>query len=280
MLDPRQGQLRGLVVGPGTKYRWADGPPQWWTDRDLRTSDTPLAGAHGIRGGKDRYGAQTLTGTLHLLGDDETDLGELIDAVEAAFAPSDDDLEFTTYFLGRERVRFGRARKLAVTVADSPVSDTATAVFQFDALDPFEYSADEHSLSSGPAEPGAGFSVPFTPPFSLPAGTVGIIPATNAGTAPAPWVATIEGPSSGIKLTNLTSGDVLDLSANGGLVLADGDTLTLDSRDRSVTLNGTASRSLNLSVGARWWWLDPDATPIQFDADGGTLTLAWRDAWY
>lgn len=279
-MDPRQAQLRDLLIGPGTKYRWADGPPQWWSERDLRTSDTPRAGGHGIRGGRDRYGAQTLTGTLHLLGDDEADLASLVDAVEAAFAPSDTDLGFTTHFLGRERIRFGRPRKLAVVPVDSPTSDTATATFQFDALDPFSYSADLHSISTGPSAPGAGFAVPFTPPFTLPAGTAGIVSAANAGTAPAPWTATIVGPAGGIKLTNLASGDVLDLSANGGLVLADGDTLTLDSSDRSVVLNGSASRALNLSVGARWWWLDPGTTQIQFDADGGTLTFSWRDAWY
>jgi hypothetical protein len=65
--------------------------------------------------------------------------------------------------------------------------------------------------------------------------------------------------------------------------IAEGDTLTIDTDERTVRLNGTANRrGLLDSVATRWFELPPypaviELLPEAFAGQGG-LRIRWRDA--
>jgi hypothetical protein len=274
-----QYQIRDLLLGVGTKYRWDQPLPNWWGGATVRTNDTPYPAAHGVRGGRDLYGSKTVLGRLHVLGDNAIDLQSRFDDLAAAWAPSDEDLPFVAKVLGNKRRRYGRPRRLEAVTDHAIAGHMLTAALEFEALDPFVYSDTEHTVTIGVPAPGTGFTPPFTPPFTLGASSGGFASVVNAGSVSGSWTARLDGP-----LTNPAislNGRILDLSANGGLILGASDFALLDARARSILLNGVADRRINLTLGSRWFDLDPSANPIGFAADAGTgsLTLSWRDVW-
>lgn len=107
----------------------------------------------------------------------------------------------------------------------------------------------------------------------------------NAGDAIAYPVWTINGPASAITLTNQTTGKALALTASGGLSLASGDALTIDTRptDQREGLQVTNQDGLNLfnyiAAGSGLWWLEPGSNTFQIDLSGATsdtqITLSW-----
>lgn len=283
-----QMQLRNLVVGPETPYCWADEVPNWWGFDSLRTSDTQRTSTHGVRGGRDLLGAKTMTGQVLAQATDKDTLSGLIDAFMAAWAPSDDDIPVVAMFLNQKRRRYGRPRRALpgprLTTRFSRVAKFGSLItFQFDALDPFTYSDVEHSASTSLPVSGGGFAVPFTPPFTVPASASdGFLSAPNVGTAPAPWTARLDGPLFRPVLTHATSGRILHFTANGGLDIAAGDYVILDSQRKSVLYNGVGDRRLNLLLGQGWFDLAVGANSIGLAADtgSGSVTFYWRDTYF
>lgn len=110
----------------------------------------------------------------------------------------------------------------------------------------------------------------------------------NGGQIEAWPVITITGPGSNPTLTNLTTGEVLELSANGGLSLVAGETVTIDTNERGAT-----RKTILDGGGANLW---PYATPasdmwplvvgdnlIRVQMDGATVAssvvLSFRRRW-
>jgi hypothetical protein len=125
----------------------------------------------------------------------------------------------------------------------------------------------------------AGVTFPVTAPFTVP--TVGTGPSqqtlTNAGTIATRPVVTFAGPLVDPQIANLSQGKTLSFT----ITLASGDLLAVDFDRRSVTLNGTASRSNTLNSTAAWWDLDPGGNDIKFTAGGGSgsATITYRSSW-
>lgn len=85
---------------------------------------------------------------------------------------------------------------------------------------------------------------------------------------------TITGPGESPVLTNLLTGDSLDLSANGGLTIAAGETVTIDTRPymKSVTLNdGTNLYPYLTDAGSDFWPLQPTSQQVEIAMSGATL---------
>lgn len=124
----------------------------------------------------------------------------------------------------------------------------------------------------------------FRPPFSLGASSGGGLSVTNQGNRAAPWTARLDGPLTYPEITHTQTGKRLYLSfdANGGVDLAAGQTLILDSKTRSVLLGGTADQRSKLTIDSEWWDLPPGQNDFTFRADDGTgtLTVTARDAWH
>lgn len=287
-MELRADEADALVIGPGTAYRYPTDWVQWWAAPGVRTFDLERAGANGYVAGRDLLGKQATTLLVQILADDADDLRAKIDAWKAACAARSTGLvTLRANLLGETRLRYGRFRvpgevrsRGRVTLGGFVVDGSA----MFESLDALTYGDDLNTAATSRLQEGAGFTPPFTPPFTLGASVGGTVDAYNAGTMPAPWSAVLTGPLTYPTISHLTLGRKLSLafSANGGVDLATGDTLTIDSATRSVLLNGTADRRSQLTVDSAWWDLAPGSNPFQLDADAGagTLTVSWRDAYF
>lgn len=275
-------EVRGQLFGPGTP--WRVGGLDRWSSRTVRADDTDREASHGAILGRDLINAQVRGLQLNTgHGNGVTDPIELVglrDDVREAWATEAVDVPIVYQLGGQKRLRWGRTRDIDLDENQITVG-YMTADLEFLDRDGVEYSAVEHVTSTPPETPGAGFAVPFTPPFSLPAGVVGSFDATNAGRVPGPWTARILGPTNTLSppfVEHLGTGESLDFSANGGLEIPAGSWVDLDSSNRSVRLGGVTDRRLNLSTFSRWFSLAPGINQIRF-AGSGTLEFRWRDTW-
>lgn len=289
-LTDGQAELRAdsdaaLVIGDGTNYAWADDGPQWWASPAVRTTDQDRTNTDGVTPGRDLLGSHVTTLQVLLLGDSASDVGDRIDTWKAACARASDELVTVRLCaLGRTRRRYGRFRIVGdVDAHEARTGWMAIGACQFEALDPRTYGDDEHTASTPRVQPGSGFSVPFTPPFSLGAAVGGTINATNDGNTAGPWTARLDGPLTYPEISHLESGRrlSLDLTANGGVTLGTGEWLDFDSQSRSILLNGTTDRRTQLTIDSDWWSLLPGANTFTLAADDGTgeLTVSWRDTY-
>lgn len=277
-----QVEIRGYLLGPGTP--WRVGGLEAWSSRAVRAEDTPRASSHGAILGRDLINAHTRGLRLNTgHGNRITTPAELValrDEIREAWATQATDIPVVYQLGGHKRLRFGRTRGIDLVEDDLTVG-YLQAQLEFVDRDGVEYSADEHTVATGPDEPGPGFTPPFTPPVTLPAGLVGTFNAANAGRISAPWTARITGPTGAGGapfIQHLGTGEALDFSANGGLDIPAGQWVDIDSASRSVLINGNADRRLNLATFSRWFSLAPGANDLRF-AGSGTLDFTWRDAW-
>lgn len=140
----------------------------------------------------------------------------------------------------------------------------------------------------GPARlliPGLGAEGLAEPYDFGPPGSTGALTATNSGGAPAHPVIEFRGPVSMPSLTNVTSGDVLEYD----LDLAEGDVLTVDTAEGTVTLNATTSRLYTAtarSVPEQSFALWPGTADMAYRAAPGSsdpaasVTVRWRSAYW
>lgn len=281
----RAGDDAALVIGDGTVFTWHADGPDWWSSVEIVTTDQKRAGANGYTPGRDLLGKHSTTLIVNVLADSESEAGDYIDAWKAATAYNASELvTLRLNALDRTRRRVGRFRKSDAIASLARKGYVVACATMFEALDGRTYGDTLNTAVTTPVAPGAGFAAPFVAPFTLPASTLGIATLTNAGNAPAPWTARLDGPLTGITVSHLQSGRRLDLSftANGSLELAAGDYVLLDSDARSVLLNGTADRRTQLTIDSTWWDLDPGDNSFELAADtgAGTLTVSAYDAFH
>jgi phage-related protein len=94
-----------------------------------------------------------------------------------------------------------------------------------------------------------------------------------------PWTATLIGPVVNPRLENISTGETLYFEGELGV----GDELTVDSLNRSIVLNGNASRYSWLAVGSQWFSLAPGETSIRYAGStvgaGARYAIAFESAW-
>lgn len=100
--------------------------------------------------------------------------------------------------------------------------------------------------------------------------------ATNSGNFRAAWVLTVTGAAAGpIVLTRTAPGATRTISVT--TAVPGGQTLVIDSRARSVVLNGVNRYDL-VTATPEWFDLEPGANTIGY-AGGGTFSLDWNASW-
>ncbi|WP_435865074.1 phage distal tail protein [Streptomyces spectabilis] len=144
------------------------------------------------------------------------------------------------------------------------------------------------TVAVGPSRlliPGLGAEGLAEPYDFGPPGSTGALTATNSGGAPAHPLIEFRGPVSMPSLTNITSGDVLEYD----LDLAEGDVLTVDTAEGTVTLNATTSRLYTAtarSVPEGSFVISPGSADMAFRAAPGSsdpaasVTVRWRSAYW
>jgi hypothetical protein len=147
------------------------------------------------------------------------------------------------------------------------------------AADPTRYGVDAHSATLAPFTPGAGRTYNLAPPRVYGGlGTDGRTTVTNRGNANTPLTVTFYGPSKNPTL-QLIGGARLQLL----MTLGDGEWVTIDSAQRSVLYNGSASRRQFLSGDSRWIYLPPGPSDLFYtvavNSGVGQCVATWRDGW-
>lgn len=245
---------------------------------DMDTNDSPRMGVDGDWRGEDFARGRTFTVKLDNVAATDSALADALASFKAAFGVRrSTDAAFRFRFGGEVAKRiYCRTVKRSIPDDYGRITRLMPAVVQLRAADPRIYADDQSNGSTLIGSTGAGMSWPATWDLSWGgASSAGQIDAANDGDADAPWTATLSG-----QLVNpylVCGGHRLSFTGT----VETGDFLTLDSLNRTVLLNGAASRYEWVDVGAEWFQLTPGANTVQFGADSGDgiLTLVWRSTW-
>lgn len=201
---------------------------------------------------------------------------DLTDDLVAAWAPSSVDIDLTVTMARGARVRRGRPSLIDVDYSGLTQGVVRTRCV-FEAFDWRWYDASTKSVTVSVAGTTGGITTPIDTTggiTSTGSGSTGDASVVNAGTAPAPWTAYINGPVTTPRL--IMAGQTLELLGD----VPAGSTLVVDSYNGTIRLDG-ASRPWK-SFESVWWEIPPGTSTFSFRAAAGTgsATLIWQDASY
>lgn len=279
-----QWQLRDLVFGAHTPYA-VQGDTNPFTMQVRADQGGPRAWAHGGWSGVE-WQAERVVPIRLLVDVGADDVPAVIDAlhaISAAFRASHVDLPLTFVLGGREYLLWGRPRMVE---PDTSLLGVGKAFVRcaFVALDPMIYSSTEHTAGPlGLPVWSGGLTVPFTVPFAIEATQIsGSVTLTNAGTAEVGLLLRVDGPVTQPRVS-VTDPDGVTTSLRVDLNLPAGQWLDIDTRARTVLLNGDPAASRRGQAVGDWPLLQPGTSTLRFAAaeeGAGTVTARWRDGWW
>jgi hypothetical protein len=128
-----------------------------------------------------------------------------------------------------------------------------------------------------PISSGGGFGIPFAMPFAMNVGALNTISVTNNGNYPAYPVFTFTGKLTNPSLTNLTTGDQINI--NYSLTSAT-DQIVVDTYKRTVVILPSGNNGRQY-VSGKFWTVPVGQSSIVLgnanQSDGGTCTVTFRD---
>jgi len=248
----------------------------------VRKSDNVLLRRHGKQAGGDFLGERTITLELDIYGASTAAMQSRVDEFAAAFTTGDE--QALTFQLpgaaggGVGRV-MARVRKRKVQQGLNLVNGLTRATVQLVATDPRIYTDLQQSAVTGlpVTSGGVTFNATFNATFGT-TGTSGSILTPNNGSFSAPVSLKIVGPVTDPSVENLSTGEILSFTGT----ISAGTYYIVNTADRTVLLNGTASRYSELDAASTWLQLRPGVNDLQFRADAfhadASLTATWRSA--
>lgn len=144
------------------------------------------------------------------------------------------------------------------------------------------FTGEERAITLLPNAPSSevGMTPPLVPPLVLDVADDehhGII--RNDGSVPAYWRAQVDGPADGVAIRNDTTGETVSLE---GLNLLVGQTLIVDSYERSVTVDGE-SRYAAVDPASSWWRVPVGesqvSAPVSAWATPAQVWFRWSDTY-
>lgn len=278
-MTPWTAELQGLTIGAGTGYRWAT-MPEGFGVSDYRSQDAMLPRQDGVVAGDDRLSGRMITFDVHVLGTSAVTAEQAANTLKGVFSPLQADVEMSFNLSGGVDgyTVFGRPRSCPVVLDKKFLGGALRARCSFWATDPRLFGAEVTTIIALPAGT-AGLLFPAEAPFvfgGLSSPGEAII--NVGGEYDTDWTATFAGPVTAPRIEHVELGRALSFPT---LSIAIGETLVLDSRTKSVLLNGTTSRYSSLSSGSRWWVLSTGPHTIRFRAGSGTgdVTIRHRPAY-
>lgn len=275
-----QVQIRDLIIGPGTPYRFVKGQHFNPFNRAVRADQGGArAWAHGSWSGAEWAEQVAVPMRLVVLATGAADYADRLHDLLAAFAPSSTDLELTFCLGGVEYLMRGRPRM--VDPESRHIDGHVYVQAAWVALDPGIYSATQHQVQVGLPIATGGLTLPVAAPFSIEAEFVsGRRPITNAGTRDTGLQLRVDGPVETPQISLLTDAGTTTLRVH--VTVESGQWLDIDTAARTVYLNGMASRR-GKATGS-WPVLPPGTAEVAFAAASyeaaARLTVQWRDAWH
>lgn len=254
---------------------------QGWYGYTLRGNNIERPSRHGTHPGLKRANERVIEVELTALDDDPTALTTIRTATALDEDPIEEPLVLRAGLATPQYVLARLERFHIPTDADWSYGHHR-ATLQWIATDPRRYSVTEHTESIGlPLGATGGLTLPATFPLAFGSGTGGgQLILTNAGDTSTWPTFTVTGPVTGPLITNTTTGRLLQFAA--GFTVEDGQTMTVDTDARSVTINGVSRR--DALVIAQWFPLTPGDTTVTFAGTGAydpaaSFAASWRDAW-
>lgn len=248
---------------------------------DVRADDQMRSRAHGQWANVDYLGGRTIQASIivtspHPSGSTWQALSQALVAGQAAESTLTATLPGVA--MGSTVQVGARVRRLSLPIDLDYTVGVGRAEVEWHCTDPRIYSSTLTTLSTSQAVSSGGLVFPAVAPLAF-AGSAsgGQITATNAGEFPAPWVATISGPVTDPRLENITTGQTVAFTGT----VDSGQTLVVSSLDRTVLLNGTASRYSWLVGTSQWFDLAAGDNTIRFAGTSGTgsLSFSFRSVW-
>ncbi|RSS59581.1 phage distal tail protein [Streptomyces sp. WAC01280] len=287
---PGQVQYGDLLLGSGTAYRWRT--ITGWEDLPALDSSSALRpDAHGAFPGV--LLAQTRTIGLDgiTVRAPRDQIGGAVGMLNAATAPRFDEIPLVVWLdeRGPLLVHARAVRRAIPATIGYQLGVITGAAIQWEASDPRRYGVDEQTVSTGLPAPEPGLD--WGPAVGLDwadgldwglGGLTGNVGAVNGGDADTSPVITFKGPVTTPRLSQ-EDGRVLEYD----ITLTADETLTVDTREGTVVLNGSASRlytATSRSVPEQAFTLAPGTTSLSFRAEthsaAATCTVQWRSAYW
>ncbi|MEV7358270.1 hypothetical protein [Kitasatospora sp. NPDC091276] len=268
-----------LLGGPGSVVLHE--PSGLLDSPEVRSSDRTLLQRHGASAGTDYLGARVVQLGFTVL-DDTSALADVL----RAFQPGAGDkvLRFAVPGVAGGRGRLvARVRKRSAPLGAVYAAGAARVDVELWAADPLLYADQESTARVLPVSPRG--SVPVFPmrfPWGfMRAGAVFISPPADIavdGNTPTWPVYSITGPVVNPTISNRVTGEKLTVQ----LTVPTAEVLTIDTRSRSVLLNG-ASRYGALTPDSVWFPFRPGVLRLEFDDLLGDKSrgadVRWRSAW-
>ena len=247
---------------------------------DVRTADVPRPRDHGLIRGGDFLGGRTVTIEMEVSGSSAAEMEESLRALQllnTSIGLTEQPLVFMLPGQVKRRIN-ARVRNRAVSVdIRYAVGPLASATVQFFSSDPRIYANAQSSANFSLPSSSGGLGWPLGWPVGWGSATSGAQICTNNGTFQTQPLVTFTGPLTAPSIQNVTSGETWRCTYD----LQSGDTLVVDFDQRTVLLNGTASRYSYVSSSSVWWELAPGSSNVMIGANAGSgsASMTWYDAW-
>jgi hypothetical protein len=222
----------------------------------------------------------TLEGTLYCVGTHDQ-LWAQLDALKQDYAPGQGNQPLYMKMPGQvQRVIYCKSMGIRYSLESVTRTGQVPIQITLQAGDPTWYTDGEIAQTLNlVADAATGFGFPQGFPLSFGSPTsISTVTVTNGGNKPAGARINIPGPVVNPKILHDTSGAYLEFN----ITLVSGDYLDIDLLNRTVVLNGSASRYNTKTPSSRWFMLQPGANQIRFLASAVTASVAtvyFKSAW-
>lgn len=205
-----------------------------------------------------------------------------VDSLKANWAPSS-ALSKLYFKSPGVTERFLWVKSLGVRYNWSTLRRLGQAEIQFSAFaeDPriYDVTSITRTISLGATVfTGFAFSLGFDFGFGGVSTTADEVIVTNTGNRPSPPMLTIYGPATNPRILN----DTLSKEMQFNITLSAGETLVVDTKNKTVRLNGTTNRR-NTLVAPTWFYLAPGDNSIRYRAESADptsyLEIVFSPAW-
>jgi hypothetical protein len=243
----------------------------------------------GIRDDSAFVGGRAITFSL-MLNNNALPTQTLLDIVRPYFSPRYRPVLIWSHAGSRDDTR-----RTVVRGIDAPLpvarAKFPTLVCSFLAADAQIFSEGLNQRTFGPSasvESGRSYDETYDKdfPFSSPVGSTIV---TNGGNGFADWTTTLIAGDGTMVNPSLFINDLeMSFDQNGGLTLLAGQTLVIDTKERSILIDGNPSTPAFDKVNfLDWSWADLQLQPgdnlVRVDFTGtstnGVATIEWRDTW-
>jgi hypothetical protein len=272
---PWQLELNGVLFGSGTSFVVREFDP--WAAAEVRQGELARAQTDGSYPGQDRLGVKLVSARMAITA--ATDVLEQAArrTLAGAWKPPAANATVPLVWMEDDGVKYalyGKPRLASTQLAPRLYTDA-----RFVATDPRIYTAASLAPSTTfPTGGTGGLSFSAAAPFVFSgAGAGGSLDCTNSGTYETPYTITITGPVVAPVVEHSVQGRSLSFTGT----IAAGESLVIDSRSRTVLLNGTASRYSWLTTASQWFTLEPGPNAIRFSgaSGSGSCSIRYAPAW-